>query len=72
MTADEFDEMFDSGAVDMTPYLDFSQMRRPNQELRKIEIDLPRWLLNSVDAEVKRSGMARSAVVASRLATSFA
>jgi hypothetical protein len=62
MKAEEFDEMFDRGD-DITPYLDLTKIRRPNQEPRRVNVDFPSWMVNSLDREAKRLGITRQALI---------
>ena len=62
MKASEFDEMFDRGE-DVTPYLDLTKIKRPNQEPRRVNVDFPTWMVNSLDREAKRLGITRQALI---------
>lgn len=62
MKAEELDEMFDRGD-DITPYLDPTKIRRPNQEPRRVNVDFPVWMVNSLDREAKRLGVTRQALI---------
>jgi hypothetical protein len=62
ITAKEFDEKFDAGE-DITPYLDMSSARRPNEELRRVNVDFPRWMVNQLDREAKRIGVTRQSII---------
>jgi hypothetical protein len=62
MKARELDEMFDRGE-DITPYLDLTKIRRPNQEPRRVNVDFPVWMVNSLDQEARRLGITRQALI---------
>ena len=62
MKAKELDEMFDSGE-DITPYLDLTKIRRPNQEPRRVNVDFPVWMVHSLDREARRLGITRQALI---------
>ncbi len=62
MKAKDFDKKFDAGE-DMTEHLDFSKARRVNQDLKRINIDFPVWVVRRLDKESKRLGIARQALV---------
>lgn len=47
ISVEEFDRLFDAGE-DLTPYLDMSSARRPNQETKPINIELPQWTINAL------------------------
>ena len=62
MKAREFDEKFEAGK-DMTDDLDFSKARRVNQELKRVNIDFPVWVVEKLDKQSKRLGITRQALV---------
>ena len=62
MKAREIDEKFEAGK-DMTGDLDFSKSRRVNQELKRVNIDFPVWVVAKLDKQSKRLGITRQALV---------
>lgn len=62
MKARQFDNKFDSGE-DITKYLDVSKAHRPEQEQRRVNVDFPTWMLQSLDKEAKRLGVPRQSVI---------
>jgi hypothetical protein len=62
MKADEFDKKFDVGE-DVTGNLDLSGARRPVQESRRVNVDFPSWIVESLDREAKRLGVTRQSVI---------
>ncbi len=62
MRARDFDEKFDRGE-DVTPDLDLSQARRRNQETRRINVDFPAWMIESLDREARRLGVTRQSII---------
>lgn len=62
ITAREFDRKFDSGE-DICSYLDWSSAQRPGLEQRRVNVDLPSWMIDSLDQEAKRVGVTRQSVV---------
>ncbi len=66
ITAKEFDEKFDRGE-DISEYLDFSKAKRvaelKKQPTKKINIDLPQNILNLIDEEASKIGVARQALL---------
>jgi hypothetical protein len=62
MKADEFDKKFDAGE-DVTGNLDLSGARRPLQESRRVNVDFPSWIVESLDREAKRLGVTRQSVI---------
>lgn len=62
MKANEFDKKFDAGE-DITEDLDLSSARRPLQDVRRVNVDFPAWMVESLDREAKRLGVARQSVI---------
>lgn len=62
MKAKEFDDTFDSGS-DITEYLDTLSARRPNQEIKRVNVDFPLWMVESLDREARRLGVTRQSVI---------
>jgi len=62
MKADEFDTRFDSGE-DITGELDLTAARRPLLEARRVNVDFPSWMVESLDREAKRLGVTRQSVI---------
>ena len=62
ITAEEFDRRFDRGE-DISKYLDWSRARRPRLEQRRINVDLPTWMIDTLDLEAKRVGVTRQSIM---------
>jgi macrodomain Ter protein organizer (MatP/YcbG family) len=62
MKAKQFDKKFDTGE-DITKYLDVSKAHRPEQEQRRVNVDFPIWMIQSLDKEAKRLGVPRQSVI---------
>ena len=62
MKANEFDEKFEMGE-DLTGDLDISKARRLNQEPKRINVDFPTWMIESLDREAKRLGVTRQSII---------
>ena len=62
MKAKDFDEAFDSGK-DVSEYLDLQAARRPNQEIKRVNVDFPVWMVESLDREARRLGVTRQSVI---------
>ncbi|MBT4498046.1 MAG: CopG family transcriptional regulator [Gemmatimonadetes bacterium] len=60
--ASEFDEAFDEGK-DVSQYLDLSQARRPVKQQKRVNVDFPAWMVESLDREARRLGVARQALI---------
>ncbi len=61
-TFNEFEEAFDRGE-EIDEYVDWSRTRRPNLEQKRVNLDLPLWMIELLDREAKRLGIARQAVM---------
>lgn len=62
ITAEELERRFDAGE-DISAYLDWSKAKRPGLEQRRVHVDLPLWMIDSLDAEAKRVGVTRQSIV---------
>ena len=65
ITAKEFDEKFDNGE-DISEYLDFSKVRRPNilnTKIKKVNVDFPEWIIDALDTEAKKIGVTRQSII---------
>ena len=45
MKAKDLDKIFDDGQVDITDHLDLSAAFRPGQELKRVNVDFPTWMI---------------------------
>jgi macrodomain Ter protein organizer (MatP/YcbG family) len=68
--AKDFDDAFDRGE-DVTKYLDTSKTRRVNTELKRVNIDFPVWVIESLDKEARRLGITRQSLVKMWIAEKF-
>lgn len=62
MKAKKFDSDFDSGK-DVTASLDMSKARRPHQKQRRVNVDFPDWMIESLDREANRLGVTRQSII---------
>ena len=62
ISAEEFDRRFDAGE-DVSSYLDWQSAKRPGLEQRRVNVDLPMWMIDSLDGEAKRVGVTRQSIV---------
>jgi predicted DNA binding CopG/RHH family protein len=62
MKAKEFDKRFDAGE-DISTYLDLSKARRPYHEQRRVNVDFPIWMIESLDREASRLGVPRQSLI---------
>lgn len=62
MKAKKFDKDFDSGK-DVSDALDLSKIKRPNQTQRRVNVDFPTWMIESLDKEAARLGVTRQSII---------
>ena len=62
MKTKAFDQAFDKGD-DVSKYLDFSKATRPGREQKRVNVDFPIWMIQSLDKEAQRLGVPRQAVI---------
>ncbi|MDZ7792098.1 MAG: CopG family transcriptional regulator [Xanthomonadales bacterium] len=63
MKAEEFERKFDRGKEDAIEDLDLSTARRANQESKRINVDFPAWVVESLDREAARIGVTRQSII---------
>ncbi len=62
MKAEEFDKKFDNNE-DVLAYLDLKKARRPGLEVKRVNVDFPKWMIESLDKEAKRLGVTRQSII---------
>ena len=62
MKAKKFEQQFDAG-VDITATLDLSKARRVQQDQRRVNVDFPTWMIDSLDREASKLGVTRQSVI---------
>ena len=63
MKAKDFDKKFDDGKEDIIEDLDLSTTRRVNQKQKRINVDFPSWVVESLDREAARIGVTRQSII---------
>ena len=63
MKASELDKIFDDNQEDILEYFDTSKIRMINEEPKRVNIDFPTWMVQSLDKEAKHVGVSRQAVI---------
>ena len=61
-TAEELDALFDRGE-EISEYVAWDKAKRPNLEQKRVNLDLPVWMIEQLDREAKRIGVARQAIM---------
>ena len=62
MKAKKFEQQFDDGA-DITASLDLSKARRVQQDQKRVNVDFPTWMIDSLDREASKLGVTRQSVI---------
>ena len=62
MKAKILEKMFDEGK-DITPHLVLSNARRPGHEQRRVNVDFPSWIIESLDVQASRLGVTRQSII---------
>ena len=63
MKASEIDKIFDENREDVLDYFDTSNIKMINEEPKRVNIDFPSWMIQSLDKEAKHVGVSRQAVI---------
>lgn len=62
MKAEELDKKFDN-EENIIEYLDLTKKSRPGLTSKKINIDVPSWMLILLDKEAKKIGVTRQSII---------
>lgn len=62
MKAKKFDADFDNGKS-VANALDLSKARRPLQAQKRVNVDFPTWMIESLDKEASRLGVTRQSII---------
>jgi hypothetical protein len=62
MKASEFDKKFDKGE-NILDELDVTRARRPGEEIKRINVDFPSWMVAALDREARRLGVTRQSII---------
>jgi len=60
--ASELDKKFDDGE-DILEYFDTTKLTKPNESLKRINVDFPLWMLKGLDKKAKHLGVNRQAIL---------
>jgi hypothetical protein len=63
MKSSDFDKKFDEGLQGITDDLDMSTATRPNREQKRVNVDFPVWMVESLDREANRLGVTRQSII---------
>jgi hypothetical protein len=62
MKAAKFDQKFDAGES-VADQLDLSKARRPGIEVKRVNVDFPAWMVESIDREARRLAITRQSLI---------
>lgn len=62
MKAEDFEQQFDKN-VDITSLLDVSKAKRVLQVQKRVNVDFPMWMVESLDREAEKLGVTRQSVI---------
>jgi alpha/beta superfamily hydrolase len=62
MKATEFDAKFDDGE-DVSAAVDWSRARRPNDQVRRVNVDFPAWVVAGLDKQARHLGVTRQSLI---------
>ena len=62
MKAKRFEQRFDDD-VDITASLDLPKAKRVLQEQKRVNVDFPTWMIDSLDREANKLGVTRQSVI---------
>jgi hypothetical protein len=62
MKAKTFDRKFDAGGK-IVDQVDLSKARRVGTDARRVNVDFPAWMVDSLDREARRLGVTRQSLI---------
>jgi hypothetical protein len=62
MKAKNFDRKFDSGGK-ILDQVDLSKARRVGTDAKRVNVDFPAWMVDSLDREARRLGVTRQSLI---------
>ncbi len=62
MKAKDFEQQFDED-VDITAALDLSKAKRVLQAQKRVNVDFPTWMIESLDREAGKLGVTRQSII---------
>ena len=62
MKAKDFEKKFDEN-INLTQSLDLSKAKRVLQEQKRVNVDFPTWMVESLDREARKLGVTRQSII---------
>lgn len=63
MKAKSLDKKFDDNQTDVLDEFELSSIKRPNQQQKRVNVDFPTWMIDSLDREASRLGVTRQSII---------
>lgn len=63
MKTEIFDKKFDDNEKDVIDDLDLSSVKKLNQVQKRVNVDFPTWVVDSLDKEASRVGVTRQSII---------
>tara|TARA_B100001093_G_scaffold516743_1_gene596239 strand:+ start:2973 stop:3206 length:234 start_codon:yes stop_codon:yes gene_type:complete len=63
MKARDLDKKFDANQDDVLDHFDLDTAARPNREAKRVNVDFPSWMVESLDKEAQRLGVTRQSLI---------
>lgn len=63
MKANDLDKRFDEGVDDILDDFDPATATRPNRTQKRVNVDFPVWMVESLDREADRLGVTRQSII---------
>ena len=63
MKANEFDKKFDDNGTEIISALVLSKAKRPMLDQKRVNVDFPLWMIESMDREANRLGVTRQSII---------
>ena len=62
MKATRFDQKFDAGES-VLEHLDLHRADRPGLDIKRVNVDFPQWMVQSIDRQARRLGVTRQSLI---------
>jgi hypothetical protein len=63
ITVAEFDRLFDEGSDEIDQFLDRTKMRTAETYTKRVNVDMPVWMILRLDREATHRGVSRQALI---------
>jgi hypothetical protein len=63
MKTSKLDKIFDDNQEEILDCFDTSKVKMINEETKRVNIDFPAWMVQSLDKEAQHIGISRQAVI---------